>query len=69
MIDTRFGTDSTLHAEKVDSLMKASGINKELYDSTMAWYGRKPERWSEFFVEVKRKLAQMKPKYVKPKRR
>lgn len=68
MIDTQFGSDSALQAQKIDSLRKVSGIDKGLFDSTMAWYGRRPERWNEFFADVKRKLAEMKPAYVKPKR-
>lgn len=69
LIDTQYGKNSALQAHKVDSLMNAFRIDKKLYDSTMAWYERRPERWDSFFAEVKRKLAQMKPEFVKPKRR
>lgn len=69
IIDTQFGTDSTRQAQKVDSLMKAFQMDKKLFDSTMAWYERKPELWEKFFAEVKRRLAQIKPEYVRPTRR
>ncbi len=69
LIDAEYGTDSVRQVQKVDSLMKAFRIDKKLLDSTMAWYGRKPERWKRFFADVKHKLAQMKPDYVTSKRR
>lgn len=69
LIDTQYGANAALQKEKVDSLMTAFEISKDEFDSTMSWYGRKPERWERFFSEVNRKLAGMKPDFVKQKRR
>ncbi len=69
MLDAQYGKDSAVQKQKVDSLMNAFEIKKTLFDSTIAWYGKKPERWDNFFAQVKQRLAEMKPDYVRTPRR
>ncbi len=69
LLDARYGNDAALQKTKADSLMKAFSISHEILDSTMAWYGKRPDRWQEFFTEVNRRLERMKPEYVRKKPR
>lgn len=69
LMDARYGNDIARQKAKADSLMSAFGLDKKLFDSTMAWYGKRPDRWEKFFAKVKQRLAEMKPQFVKPKSR
>lgn len=69
MIDAQYGKDAALQRQKADSLMAAFKIDKAGFDSTMSWYSSRPERWEEFFAEVKQRLAEIKPDYVRSQRR
>ncbi len=69
LIDAQYGTDAALQKQKADSLMMAFKIDRDLFDSTMSWYGKKPERWEKFFAEVRDRLAKMRPDYVRTQRR
>jgi hypothetical protein len=68
-LDAQYGQDSAVQKLKADSLLSAFGINRALFDSTIAWYSKNPERWDDFFAQVKQRLAEMKPAYVKTPRR
>jgi Domain of unknown function (DUF4296) len=69
LLDAQYAKDSAIQKAKADSLMGAFKINKTLFDSTMSWYDRRPDRWESFFGEVNKRLAEMKPDYVRMKRR
>jgi Domain of unknown function (DUF4296) len=68
-LDAQYGTDAALQKQKVDSLMKAFNIDKTVFDSTMSWYDKRPEKWEEFFFSVQKKLSEMKPDYIKSRHR
>ena len=69
MLDARYGADVALQKEKADSLMNSYHIDKALLDSTLSWYNRRPERWQKFFSRVEKRLAEIKPDYVRQKSR
>ena len=69
LLDARYGADNAVQKEKADSLMKAYNIDKALFDSTMSWYSKRPDRWQEFFTKADNRLAKMKHHYVKRKPR
>ena len=69
LVNARTGNNVAEQKAEADSLMHAFGLDRKLVDSTMSWYGKRPDRWQEFFAEVKKRLSEMKPEYVKPKRR
>lgn len=69
LLDSRYGNDAAIQKVKADSLMKAFAIDKKLLDSTLSWYGKRPDRWQEFFDEVNHRLDEIKPKEVRKKRR
>lgn len=69
LLDARYGADVAVQKEKADSLMNACHIDRTLFDSTMSWYSKRPERWQRFFSRVDKRLADMKPGYVRRKPR
>ena len=69
LLDAQYAKDSALQKTKADSVMRAFKINKSLFDSTIAWYNKRPDQWESFFEEVNQRLAEMKPDYVRMKRR
>jgi hypothetical protein len=69
MLDARYGADVTLQKEKADSLMNACHIDKTLLDSTLSWYNKRPDRWQKFYSRVEKRLAEIKPDYVRRKSR
>lgn len=69
LVNVRYGNNVAQQKAKADSLMEAFGLDRKLFDSTMAWFSKRPERWEKFFAKVKRRLSEMKPEFVKPKRR
>lgn len=54
----KFKGDTLRIKEKVDSVLNVSGITMKQMDSIASAYSRDPEKWAEFFENVKKYLEE-----------
>ncbi|HEY9166848.1 MAG TPA: DUF4296 domain-containing protein [Candidatus Kryptonia bacterium] len=60
LIDARYGKDPLIQKAMADSLLKAFNVDQKLIDSTIAWYGRDPERLRSFFDDAQKKMEELR---------
>jgi len=68
LLDAQYAAQPLMQKAKADSVMKAFDVNDSLLNSMISWYGRKPERWREFFALVQDEMKRTKTAYPKEKR-
>lgn len=56
--------DALSEEEILLSVLERHGIQREVYDSTMAWYGRNPDKYFELCELVEKDLSRKKSIYV-----
>ena len=65
LFDAQYAAQPSVQKAKVDSLLKAFKVDKNLIDSTLSWYSRNPERWNKFFADVQTRMNKIRTAYLR----
>ncbi|MFZ1082064.1 MAG: hypothetical protein WAO19_09070 [Candidatus Kryptoniota bacterium] len=67
LLDAQFVSQPAEEKVKVDSLLHALNVKDSSIYAELSWYGKNPERWQNFFIDVQAKLKELKGAYFQPK--